>query len=155
MVNHNIPPSPGTYVLILHLAEDRTITVGQLGEIPFRPGYYLYIGSARGPGGLRARIDRHLRRKKPAHWHVDYLRRWARPVEVWFVVGSNRLECRWRRALQEEAGLPIAVDGFGASDCRCPAHLLYSADWPSPSLRYYLERSAGRSSRQEALSACS
>ncbi|MBN1485194.1 MAG: GIY-YIG nuclease family protein [Chloroflexia bacterium] len=136
-MNPSLPAQPGTYVLVLHLPRPHTIAVGRLGEITFAEGYYLYVGSARGPGGLRARLRRHLRREKRLHWHVDYLRRWARPVEIYFAVGDGPGECHWRGLLQE-SGLSLPVPGFGASDCRCPSHLLYSPDRPAdlrPALR--------------------
>jgi Uri superfamily endonuclease len=39
-----------------------------------RHGYYLYLGSALGLGGLRTRIaDRQKPSLRP-HWHFDYLR---------------------------------------------------------------------------------
>lgn len=126
-----IPAHPGSYVLILHLARDRVIPVGRLGPIAFRAGYYLYVGSARGPGGLRSRLDRHLRQEKTVHWHIDYLRQWARPVEVWFQCGPEPRECLWFAHLRE-GDLSLPSIGFGASDCACPTHLLYTArrpDW--------------------------
>lgn len=132
-----IPSLPGTYTLILQLPRDLIIPVGRLGPVPFRMGHYLYVGSARGPGGLRARLGRHLRLGKRRHWHIDYLRQHARPVEVWFTIGEKSFECHWR-ALLQEAGLSLPVPGFGASDCRCPAHLLYSREWPLPGLRELL-----------------
>ena len=125
-----IPNLPGTFVLILHLPQERTVSVGRLGKIHFPAGHYLYVGSARGPGGLRARVGRHLREEKVLHWHIDYLRQWAQPLEVWFALGTEPLECRWREALQE-SGFSLPVPGFGASDCRCPAHLLYSPQRPA------------------------
>ena len=121
-----IPRSPGTYLLVLHLDRDRTIRVGRLGEFRFPAGHYLYVGGARGPGGLRARLQRHLRGGARLHWHVDYLRRWATPVEAWYAPGSQRRECLWQTALQTEASLCLPVRGFGASDCCCPAHLFFS-----------------------------
>ena len=50
-----VSPAPGTYVLVLRCSSNRTIRVGCLGSIRLRPGYYLYVGSGFGPGGLRAR----------------------------------------------------------------------------------------------------
>jgi Uri superfamily endonuclease len=125
----DIPASPGNYVLVLYLDHDCTIAVGRLGEFLFRAGYYLYVGSARGPGGLRARLMRHLRGAERLRWHVDYLRHWTQPVAVWYNVDTQRRECQWRAALQE-TGLSVAVTRFGSSDCRCPGHLLYSCSWP-------------------------
>jgi len=69
---------PGTYILILKSAVTRRVRVGRLGNLQLCPGYYVYIGSAFGPGGLRARIDHHQRLAKRPHWHIDYLRRHTR-----------------------------------------------------------------------------
>ncbi|MDC7789088.1 GIY-YIG nuclease family protein [Rhodoplanes sp. TEM] len=87
------------------------------------PGRYLYCGSARGPGGLRARIARHLRRRKTLRWHVDRLTTRGTVIAVWAVPDGD--ECALAGAL---AGLPVPIPGFGASDCRrCPSHLFA---WP-------------------------
>ena len=47
-----------------------------------------------------------------------------RPVVVW-VAQNRHLECDWAQFLLNEAGARVIVPRFGASDCRCPAHLLY------------------------------
>jgi len=52
---------PGTYALLLKLDKQERITVGRLGTFDFPAGYYLYVGSALGPGGLQARLARHRR----------------------------------------------------------------------------------------------
>jgi hypothetical protein len=67
--------SRGTYVLVLQLYQLIKIEIGRLGLISFEPGYYLYTGSALGPGGLSGRISQHLRQKtqKRSHWHIDAL----------------------------------------------------------------------------------
>ena len=46
---------PGTYALLLKLDKQEKITVGKLCTFDFPAGYYLYVGSALGPGGLQAR----------------------------------------------------------------------------------------------------
>ncbi len=112
-------------MLILRLPRPTAIGVGRLGHFRFPAGWYAYAGSARGPGGLVARVSRHLRSPKPSRWHVDYLRAFARPVEIWYTVGTRKWECVWAQALSELAGASIPVAGFGASDCRCPAHLVH------------------------------
>lgn len=119
------PDRPGTYVLLLRLSQPSTITTGRLGHFRFSPGWYTYVGSARGPGGLAARLSRHLRVPKSLHWHLDYLRAEARPVEVWYAVGPDRCECAWAQALVRLGGAALPVPGFGASDCRCSAHLIH------------------------------
>jgi Uri superfamily endonuclease len=82
---------PGTYVLVMRLAAPVTLTVGRLGALSLDAGLYLYVGSAL--GGLRARLERHLRADKRLHWHVDYLLRCARVEAVWYRHGRERQEC--------------------------------------------------------------
>ncbi len=118
------------YALILRLARSQTITVGRLGRFEFPTGWYVYVGSAHGPGGLAARISRHLRSPKPLHWHIDYLRAASQPVQVWYAIGEHRRECDWARIVSELAGASIPAPRFGASDCRCPAHLIHLAIHP-------------------------
>ena len=66
---------PGTYILVLRSTEHCSVKVGRLGVLRLEPGYYAYAGSALGPGGVGARLGRHLRGPRRAHWHIDYL--WA------------------------------------------------------------------------------
>jgi len=122
MVASNIiPNSVGTYILIVRLEEDRRIVIGSLGEILFPRGIYAYVGSAMGPGGLRARIMRHLRHEKRKFWHIDFLLGEASIIEVIIIPAPERLECRIARFLIER-GVRY-VPRFGSSDCRCPSHL--------------------------------
>ncbi len=118
----------GTYVITLRLDEQRTIGVGRLGAFEFPAGWYLYAGSAHGSGGLRARLARHRRRLvegKRAHWHVDALREEAHWGGAWGRASDERLECDWAAALRGLAGASVVAPGFGASDCRCRAHLVH------------------------------
>lgn len=117
----------GSYILVLQLSQPLlALPVGRLGSCDFLPGYYLYVGSAFGPGGLEARIAHHRQRRKArAHWHIDYLRPHARLREAWTAAGPLRFECRWCRALAEAPGVSIPVPGFGSGDTRCPSHLFY------------------------------
>lgn len=115
---------PGTYVLILNLRRPMGIRIGCLGRFQFPAGWYAYVGSARGPGGLAARLARHLRSPKPLRWHVDYLRPHAQPVEIWHAAGSQKKECDWAQALSRLPGALTPVPRFGASDCRCISHLV-------------------------------
>jgi len=118
----------GTYVLALRLNAPQTICVGRLGEVAFPAGWYLYAGSAHGPGGLPARLARHSRRighNKRAHWHIEHLRQTALWVGAWGCTSGERLECTWAARLRDLPGAQIVVGRFGASDCRCPAHLVY------------------------------
>jgi len=104
--------------------------IGRLGNIQLRPGFYIYVGSAQGPGGIKARVTRHRRRNKKLHWHIDYLRRHTALIETWALAGTANHEHNWAAALA--AHYPIAMPRFGASDCRCGSHLFYSPDRPGP-----------------------
>ncbi|MBE0415436.1 MAG: GIY-YIG nuclease family protein [Dehalococcoidia bacterium] len=123
----------GTYALIIALKRETTITVGKLGrrggenEIAFPAGYYIYVGSAR--GGLYPRVSRHLREGKRLRWHIDYLLEHAKVAEVWWTEDSQ--ECLWACAAKGMPHARILVPGFGSSDCRCPAHLIYFPSLPS------------------------
>jgi Uri superfamily endonuclease len=134
---------PGTYALLLKLDKQERITVGKLGTFDFPAGYYLYVGSALGPGGLRARLARHRRSREGSsgsnrgqtsqklHWHIDYLLQRAQLVEVWSVASEERLECQWSKATRGLSGAQIPVRGLGSSDCRCPSHLIYFSARPN------------------------
>jgi Uri superfamily endonuclease len=114
---------PGSYVFALTLGRVRRLTIGRLGRFRLEPGVYLYVGSARGPGGLAARLGHHWRRAERPHWHIDYLRRAGRPLGSGLRRGRAALECRWAARLATMAGVRGGPAGFGASDCRCPTHL--------------------------------
>ena len=118
-------PLPGTYVLILHLAQGQTIRIGKLGSMDFKRGYYGYVGSAFGPGGLAARIHHHLKKRKNPHWHVDYLRRRTSPVQIWWSATRNRREHDWATVMAELPVVYRILKGFGSSDCGCLSHLFY------------------------------
>ena len=116
--------SPGTYLLLLACERVVRLSIGRLGMMTTRPGYYLYVGSAFGPGGIRARIGHHAKRAARPHWHLDYLRLKADPVDAWCVVDAH-LEHDWARSLLQDRDTALALKGFGASDCSCPTHLFY------------------------------
>jgi len=92
---------------------------------------YTYVGSAFGPGGLAARVGRHLKTKKRRHWHIDYLRRICRVSAVWYAVDSVHREHDWARILMGTHGSQVPVPGFGASDCHCYSHLVFFRRHPS------------------------
>jgi Uri superfamily endonuclease len=123
---HALPRVSGTYLLQIYLERLLTLSIGRLGMFTFPSGWYLYVGSARGPGGLKGRLGRHYRRHKRIHWHIDYLLAQAQLRASHWVESPQRLECKWATALDERLDLPIVAPGFGASDCRCVTHLYYS-----------------------------
>ncbi|TKX60111.1 GIY-YIG nuclease family protein [Halorubrum sp. SS7] len=112
----------GSYTLVVGLAADATVTAGALGDRRLPAGAYAYTGSALGAGGF-SRVDRHRRTARgdndTRHWHVDYLlgHPAARIDRVVRSVGVD-VECAVAECLP-----PGPIDGFGASDCSCEAHL--------------------------------
>jgi Uri superfamily endonuclease len=126
----------GSYILVLQLAMPvDALQVGRLGSFDFAPGFYLYVGSALGSGGIAARLNHH-RRREQAHprWHIDYLRAHARLREAWAVAGASTFACLWCRALAGTPGLSAPVRGFGSQHTGCPSHLFYLPRGPHPSL---------------------
>jgi Uri superfamily endonuclease len=94
---------------------------------------YVYVGSAWGPGGLAARVRRHIQGGKTRRWHIDYLRQWAHPVALW-LAPNEHVECTWVGHLLGLPGARVIVPRFGASDCRCAAHLIYFDTVPFDSI---------------------
>jgi Uri superfamily endonuclease len=123
--------TPGTYVLWLQLDTSLRLPVGGLGPVEFLAGHYAYVGSAFGPGGIAARLGRHLRTNKCRRWHVDHLSGVARPRAAWVSYDATGYEHRWAAALAALPGARVPVAGFGASDCRCPSHLIWFRRPPS------------------------
>ncbi|MGA2255894.1 MAG: GIY-YIG nuclease family protein, partial [Thermoguttaceae bacterium] len=113
----DLPSQPGTYALLLEATAIQEVSIGKLGVLHMTPGIYVYVGSALGPGGLAARVERHAQREKTLHWHIDYLRAETRLVEVWFARGARFRECHWSRILERTAGARVPLEGFGSSDC--------------------------------------
>jgi len=122
--------SKGHYVLILYLKVEKSIRVGRLGTFKFPAGYYCYVGSALGPGGLGARVGRHVRGSRSRRWHVEYLREKAIPIQVWLVRTEIKEECQVAKCVARLEGGSIPVAKFGSSDCACCSHLFYFSFLP-------------------------
>lgn len=127
----DLPALGGTYVLALVLDAPLRLRAGALGERLLDPAVYLYVGSAFGPGGLRARLSRHWFGAQGLRWHVDYLRRQSSPLAAWYQVQGQPMEHIWAAALGAGRALAPAWPGFGASDCRCSTHLFVAPSMPS------------------------
>ena len=113
--------------MLLRLDVAKALSVGRLGECQFAAGYYAYVGSAFGSGGIRARVNRHLKVDKRTHWHLDYLRPQAKPDWVFASQTGSNQECAWAASLSELEQVTTPITGFGASDCQCHSHLFYSS----------------------------
>ncbi len=124
--NPELPVHKGNYVLVCHCDCSFEFNHRILGAYLITPGWYLYVGSAHGSGGLRSRILRHLAKDKKTHWHIDHLKKEMSIRQIWFEVSEANLECMIANAILSAAGAEVPVPGFGASDCRegCLAHLI-------------------------------
>ncbi len=122
---------PGTYVLVLEVREPARIRAGRLGELEVAPGWYAYIGSAFGPGGVVARCRHHRRISVRPHWHIDYLRAVSELREIWFSCDSGRREHTWSDLIGKGKSATQPFSGFGASDCGCRSHLFRFSKTPS------------------------
>ena len=119
----------GSYALILKLKKDSEIKVGSLGKIKFKKGFYCYIGSALGKGGIEKRIGRYERlnkkKKGKIKWHIDYLL--INPnisiLSVFIFPSKRKIECNISKILEKKANK--SIKNFGSSDCKCNSHLHY------------------------------
>lgn len=119
----------GTYILILRLPTPSRLTIGKRGTFDFAAGWYAYVGSAMGPGGLRGRLNHHLKPVTHPHWHIDYLRQVVQCREVWYVASEEIFEHDWANALRLMPGASVPVPRFGASDCHCETHLIHFREY--------------------------
>lgn len=116
----------GAYVLLIQLDERLDGAVAGR-EFTLGPGLYAYCGSARGPGGLKARIKRHRLRDKKVHWHIDQVTTRAPVIKIG--VSLNLSECELLALLVKQRGCSLPIPGFGSSDCRdCPSHFVKVAN---------------------------
>jgi len=129
----NLPAEKGTYALVIEVSERKRLSIGQLGKFDISPGFYVYVGSAFGPGGLRARLDHHIEAIAAPHWHIDYLMGIAKPLEIWFAMSDRKLERDWVELLELEPRYTCPIPRFGSSDYRRSrtSHLFLTKRRPS------------------------
>jgi len=137
VVNCNVPidtatpalrarENSGVYLLILRLDAPFAVPVQRIGRPVLRPGWYVYAGSAK--ANLQQRIDRHLRKRKKLHWHIDYLLQQSSSVKAFPIRTAEDLECTLAGDISKIAD--SEVDGFGCSDCSCNSHLFFFSENP-------------------------
>ena len=120
----DLPSIGGAYIVAIWLDQPQKLPISRLGNPEMPAGVYLYVGSACGPGGIRARVTRHFRTKKIVHWHIDHMTKAAAALGACALPGAKECEIVSRLAL--DGSICPAVKGFGSSDCRnCSSHLLF------------------------------
>ncbi len=126
VVQDNLDTAPrlkGAYLLAIRLDTPINIALPRIGACSLSPSWYLYAGSANGPGGMGARVCRHFRRDKPRHWHVDRLTTACSHIAALLMPDGH--ECTLVDTLLVSGRFVPAIAGFGSSDCRrCNSHLL-------------------------------
>jgi len=151
-----LPEEPGTYALQLHLSQPLQQEIGRLGRVQFPAGELIYVGSAFGPGGLHARLGRHLNRTGTPRWHIDYLLPSSQLVGFWATTFPSRLECHWVASLAALPGASYPACGLGSSDCRhgCPAHLLAFSGFDQQEVGEQLKKTLHEVAHREQLREC-
>jgi sugar fermentation stimulation protein A len=118
----------GSYLLLLENPEDRTLTVGKLGNIRFQKGWYVYVGSAL--HALDSRINRHQKKRKKIFWHIDYIASTVMNVKkVYPIRRAEKIESQLAHAIGEISD--GSIKHFGTSDTHDSSHLLYFKTPPS------------------------
>ncbi|WP_147533703.1 GIY-YIG nuclease family protein [Bacillus marasmi] len=113
------------YAVHLQLEQDHLITVGKLGTYQFKKGTYIYVGSAK--RAIRARLNRHKKKEKVTRWHIDYLRPFCEITKIiTYELGDG--ECSLAEKIRKTYNGTFPIQRFGASDCKCPSHLIYLCD---------------------------
>lgn len=118
----------GVYVLLIELLSSACTTVGSLGYLCLDSGVYSYIGSAKGFGGIDARIRRHLSKvKRRLWWHVDYVTALDSSIIRLVIYAESLSVCEEdlvNAILRQRHTWSIAVPRFGSTDRKSPSHLL-------------------------------
>jgi len=113
----------GAYIVLIRLDQAIEVDAAPLGGNTLPAGTYLYAGSAWGPGGIAARLGRHLGASGRRHWHIDAVTANAGARAGFAFPGGD--ECALVAALLASGAFSIPLPGFGSSDCRtCQSHLL-------------------------------
>jgi len=110
----------GLYFLLIRLQESYELKIAGK-EVNVPRGYYIYTGSAQ--KNLASRIERHCRKEKKKHWHIDYLLEFAEVIDVKILPNVPRE----KEDVYAEKWLALAdfvpVRKFGASDSTAESHL--------------------------------
>lgn len=129
-IEHKIGNDQGTYALLFKCTRPFQALAGKLGLINVSAGYWIYVGSAFGPGGLRSRLAHHLKLSQCPHWHLDYIKSALQPMAVWATTDRVKREHTWAAVFCGLKGASRPIAGFGATDCSCRSHLSHHPQQP-------------------------
>ncbi len=118
-IARELPSCKGIYALIMKYNGPRkNLRVGSGIVLELEQSMvYVYIGSAQGAGGIKARISRHLRKEKRLKWHIDYLTSLKETSILYIVYSCTRDSSAESRLVNTCSSiLSGGPNGFGASD---------------------------------------
>lgn len=125
-----IDSNKGIYILELFAEKNFTISAKKFIDVTFPKGYYYYIGSAQ--KSLKSRLERHLRKEKIVHWHIDHLttHNSLNITNTFIIEGAKKfLEAEIANNFVDYFNAQIIVNGFGNSDTKeTETHLFYKKD---------------------------
>ncbi len=119
----------GIYILELLAEKGFTISAKKFLNTKFPKGYYYYIGSAQ--KNLNSRIERHLRKTKTIHWHIDHIttNKSIKNIKPFIIPNAEKnLEAEIANNFVDYFDAKIIVEGFGNSDTKeTKTHLFYKS----------------------------
>ena len=142
----------GVYIMVMHLDHELDLEIGSKGMMHFNAGYYMYAGSAK--ANLTKRIERHKRKRKKMHWHLDYFRGYCEMIAAVPIRTSGLALESWSLTHEPYPSMPSMPDPdvdvsvecaladavraiaewdvpkFGCSDCDCMSHLFGMTENP-------------------------
>jgi len=124
----------GSYFLVIKVERDMIVRTKRK-EFPLKAGYYVYVGSAM--NSLEKRVERHFKKDKKLHWHIDFLLKESKLLRAYLIPSDAKIE--------EELSMEVSkfgkpVEGFGASDLKIGSNLYYFKDEPDKILTDILRK---------------
>jgi len=118
----------GSYLLVIYLDRDTKIKT-KAREFHLKKGYYIYVGSAM--NSLEKRVERHFKKEKRLHWHIDFLLQKAWLLSAYLIPSRERIEETLSRTIGD---VFQGIEGFGASDLSVKTNLYYSTHPPDETI---------------------
>lgn len=111
----------------MYASNDLQIQVKKIKDFLIPKGYHYYIGSAQ--KNLSQRINRHFRKEKKIHWHIDHLTSGKNiTIQNAYVIydAPKNLEEEIANNFQSLFNGKVLLKGFGNSDTKgSVTHLFY------------------------------
>ena len=124
----------GAYLLLMENIIEQEIDVGKLGKINFQPGFYVYFGS--GMANLEKRVKHHQLKKKPYHYHIDYITPDLMKIKKFFLIrSSEKMESKIAQSVEKVCD--YYIKDFGCSDTKENSHLFYFKENPLRNKKFY------------------